>query len=814
MAKKINVKKYELKVKDLYWKCPLSLLRFKDTSKIKPLDSIIGQNRAIEALKLGLNINSPGYNIFVVGKPGTGRLTSVKHLLESINNNKPVPDDILYVHNFKDPDCPIALRMPAGKGKEFQNDMENLIKNLKHDIPKVFESEEYEKQKKALGEKYQSIEKETIRKFENKVKRAGLVVVKVQTDNYTRPDLYPVYKDKPMDWEEFENLTKKGEVPYSEFDKVRKKREKYLEEMDEIIKKTRNLHKELQKELRDLERNFVLPLVNEYIKELKQKYNYPKVDKYLSDVEEDIINNINRFLPPRPQQEQTSFWLSLFQSKDVYKVYKVNVVVDNSELKGAPVIIENTPTYRNIFGTIEKVIDKSGFFYSDFTKIKAGSLLKANGGYLVLNAFDALTEPGVWKALKIALRNKVFELQAYDPYAIITQTYLKPEPIKLDVKVIMIGDINIYYLLYFMDKDFRKIFKVKADFDTQMDRNKENIILYSKFVAKLVKEENLLHFSKSAVAKIIELGIKFSGRKNKLSTKFDLLSDIIREANYWAIQDKSELVEEKHVKKAYKMRCNRLKMLEDKLFELIKDNVLMLDVIGKKVGQINGLAVIDIGDYSFGKPNKITAKVSMGREGVVNIEREVELSGKIHNKGVLILTGFLKDKFAKNFPLTLSATICFEQSYSEVEGDSASLAETYALLSSIANIPLKQEIAVTGSLNQNGYVQPVGGINEKIEGFYNCCKLKGLTGSQGVIIPKANVDDLMLDEEVIEAVKNKQFHIYAIEHIDEGVEILTDLKPGFCRKDGTYTKDSFYHYVYKNLYNLTMNMKKFQAMEE
>ncbi len=500
---------------------------------------------------------------------------------------------------------------------------------------------------------------------------------------------------------------------------------------------------------------------------------------------------------------------------DTFPEFQVNVLVDNSETKGAPVIIETSPTYRNLFGTIERNIDRlGGLWRTDFTKIKSGSFLRANGGYLVLNALDVFIEPGVWVALKRTLRNRTLEMQSFDPFYLFASSALKPEPIEVKVKVVMIGDAYLYYTLYAVDEDFKKIFKIKADFDTVMDKKAETLLQYASFIRKISQDEKLLPFDRSGVAAVIEYGVRLAGRQKKLSTEFHRITDILREASYWAKKEGRNQVTEKHVDQAISEKVYRLKMMEDKIQEMIDEGLILIDAEGAKVGQVNGLSIFDTGEYSFGRPTRITAKTSLGKAGIINIEREADLSGRTHNKGVLILAGYLRGKYAQEKPLTLTASLAFEQSYSGVDGDSASSSEVYAILSSLANVPLRQDIAVTGSINQHGEIQPIGGVNQKIEGFFDVCRSRGLTGSQGVIIPYQNVDDLMLRKEAVEEVKVGKFHIYPIKTIDEGIEILTGLPAGERRADGSYPEGTVNYLVDEKLKELALKIREFEGESE
>ncbi|MDY6974250.1 MAG: AAA family ATPase, partial [Thermodesulfobacteriota bacterium] len=486
---------------------------------------------------------------------------------------------------------------------------------------------------------------------------------------------------------------------------------------------------------------------------------------------------------------------------------------DNSDLKGPPVIIEDYPTYRNIFGSIERIVDRSGVWRTDFSKIKAGSLIRSNGGVLVINLMDAIMEPGVWQALKRALKSEKLEIQTYDPFYLFTTTGLKPEPIDLDIKVVVISDDYLYHLLLHYDEDVKKIFKVRADFDTSMDKNERSIQKFAEFVKIKTDEEKLRPFDRTAVAALVEQAVRMTGRQEKISTSFPAITDLIREADFWAGEENESTVLERHVDKAEAAKIYRSNMIEERLQEMINRGTLMIDVDGESVGQVNGLAVYNLGDYMFGKPSRITASTSMGRAGIINIEREADMSGNTHNKGVFILSGYLRKKYAQDKPLTISASIAFEQSYGGVDGDSASSTEIYALLSSLAGVPLKQYIAVTGSVNQNGEIQAIGGVNQKIEGFYECCLKIGFTGQQGVMIPASNVKDLMLRKNVIEAVRKGQFHIYPVTSIDEGIEILSGKKAGERKSDGAYPKGTINYLVDQRLQELAKGLKDFGNKE-
>jgi ATP-dependent Lon protease len=804
----------EVPVEKLRWRCPPESLPFESTKEVPVCMQIIGQERALKAIRLGLEMESLGYNIFVVGLVGTGRNTTIKCLLEEIDKAGKIPDDMCYLNNFKDPDQPKCVCLPAGQGKAFKKEMDDLIESLKKNIPLIFESEEYQKQRRELVEKHREREKGLVKEFEGRAKKEGFTVVQVQTGPFTRPDVVPMVAGNPMALDQLENLADQGQFSKENFENLKSKYGQLSTEMEQVLKETRKVEKTIQDDLAALDKSATSHRVEGAIGDIREKYKQPKIATYLDEVKENILENPSRFQPKAETPQLPIPGLALPVPVDTFGEFQVNVLVDNSETKGAPVIVETSPTYRNLFGTIERSWGMGGSFRTDFTKIKSGSFLRGNGGYLVLNAIDVFIEPGVWIALKRTLRNRSMEMQSFDPFYLFASSALKPEPIETRVKVVMIGDAYVYETLYAVDEDFKKIFKIKADFDTVMERKEEAQLQYASFIRKVCHDENLLAFDRSGVAAVIEYGVRLAGRQKKLSTEFHRITDIIREASYWAKKDTSDMVYEKHVDQAILEKIYRKKMIEDKIQEMIDDGIILIDSDGSKVGQVNGLSVYDMGEYAFGKPSRITAKTSMGKGGIVNIEREAEMSGRTHNKGVLILAGYLRGKYAQDKPLTLTASLAFEQSYAGVDGDSASSTEVYAILSSLSGLPLRQDTAVTGSVSQNGEVQPIGGVNQKVEGFFDVCRNRGLTGKQGVMIPQQNVDHLMLRKDVVEAVAAGKFHIYPIQSIDQGIEILTGLAAGEKGKDGTYPAGTVNNLVDEKLRELARRMKEFEAGEE
>ncbi|MBN1614438.1 MAG: AAA family ATPase [Deltaproteobacteria bacterium] len=802
----------EVPVEKLRWSCTPESLPFESTEDIQPCVEIIGQERALKAIQLGLEMDSLGYNIFVVGLVGTGRNTTIKCLLENIDKAGQLPDDICYVNNFKDPDQPHCLCLPAGKGKVFKKDMEDLIESLVKNIPLIFEGEDYQKQRRELVEKHRERAKGVIKEFEARAKKEGFTVVQVQVGAFTRPDVVPMVAGNAMPLDQLENLVDQGQYPKETFEQLKSKYVQLATDMEQVMKETRKVEKLIQDELTDLDKSAISHLVADAVGDIKEKYPQPKIQDYLDEARENIMGNPSRFQPKTEPPQAPIPGLVPIQQADTFTEFQVNVIVDNADTKGAPVIIETSPTYRNLFGTIERNIEHLGSMWkTDFTKIKSGSFLRANGGYLVLNALDVFIEPGVWLALKRTLRNRTMEIQSFDPFYLFASSALKPEPIEIKVKVVMIGDAYLYERLYELDEDFKKIFKVKADFDTVMERKDETQRKYAEFIRKICSDEHLLPFDRSGTAAVIEYGVRLAGRQKKLSTEFHRITDILREASYWAGKEGGSRVTEKHVDQAIEEKIYRKKMIEEKIQEMIADGLILIDSEGSRVGQVNGLSVHDLGEYAFGRPSRITAQTSMGKAGIINIERESDLSGRTHNKGVLILAGYLRGKYAQDKPLTLTTSICFEQSYGGIDGDSASSTEVYAILSSLADLPIRQEVAVTGSVNQNGEIQPIGGINQKIEGFFDVCNVRGLTGTQGVMIPHQNIGDLMLRKGIVEAVSQGKFHIYPVQTIDQGIEILTGVPAGQKGINGSYPEGTVNFRVDKKLMDLAKGMKGFEA---
>lgn len=790
----------------LRWKLDPEKIPFKTSNDCKICEGIIGQDRAIRAIQTGLDVKSLGYNIFITGMVGTGRTTTIKQLLEKLEKDEKTPDDILYVNNFKNSDEPMLITLPAGKGRLFKEAMEHLIKMLETNIPELLKSKYYTEKRDSIVESQQRKQKDILKKFEEEVAKEGFSVIQVQMGLFVRPDLVPLIEGKPIPFNNLEAMVREEKFPKEKLEELKSKYEELTDKLEEVFEQMKDIEEKTRQMLNEWDEESITPIIKGAVSEIRSKFESPKISDYLGDVETTLVKNIERFKAQKKEQKEREL-------VDPFLEYRVNLLIDNSESKGAPIVMETNPNYVNLFGAIESTLNRYGLMQTDFTKIKAGSLLKANGGYLVMNALDALVEIGVWPTLKRTLRYQKLEIQNFTSLYLLSASRLKPEPVDINVKVVMIGDATIYNLLYFLDEDFKKIFKVKAEFDSEMAKDAQTVTEYASFIKKITEDDKLLGFDKEGIAAVVEYATRLAGRQKKVSTRFHIIADVIRESSYWAKKEGKKLVSRSHVEKAIEERFERVSLIEDKIQEMIEEGTIMIDTEGKVAGQVNGLSVYSMGEFSFGKPTRITAQTAVGRAGVINIEREADLSGRTHNKGVLILGGYLRGKYAQNKPFSLSASIAFEQSYAGVEGDSASSTEVYAILSSLSKLPLRQDIAVTGSLNQRGEIQPIGGVNEKIEGFFDVCKAKRLTGFQGVIIPQQNVQNLMLRQDVIEAVKEGKFHIFPVETIDEGIEILTGVKAGETKKDGTFEEGTLNHLVDQELARLAKSWKTYAVSE-
>jgi predicted ATP-dependent protease len=784
----------------LRWTCDPSLFHFATTAEIPPLKGIVEQERPARAIRFGLDITSPGYNIYVSGLTGTGKTTVIKTFLEDIAAKMPCPDDWFYVYNFRDPNCPTILHLPAGRAKTLKTEMEDLVRYLKTEIPKAFESKAYEESVNSLLRENQGMQELLLSQLSEKARSEGFEVEITKVG----VSLIPIVEGKPISSEQYEALDAEAKK------QIEVHRSRLDQDIQSFLRLVRDANKESREKLNDMHRKVGLFVVGIRIDAIKEQHaEFPAVVGYLQDVQEYILSNLEDFTEDPSKQESNPSLIRLESPVDSFAKYTINIVVDNTDLKGAPVVIETNPTYYNLFGRVERRA-RFGTLSADFTLICAGSYAKANGGFLVLNAHDVLLNAGAWETLKRTVKNKEVRIEDLaEQFGIVPVAGMHPSPMPTNVKVIMIGHQLIYHELYGLDEDFRKIFKVKADFDSEMARDTQGFDNYTSFISSRCHDEGLLHFEPSGVAGVIEYGAWLVDNQQKLSARLSDIADIVREASYWARTAGKNAVAGEHVQRALDEKCYRSSLIEERIRELITDGTLLVDITGSVVGQVNGLAVIDLGDIRFGRPSRITAKTYMGKEGVVDLERASKMSGKIYEKGVLIISGYLGAKYAQERPLSLAASLCFEQSYEGIDGDSASSTELYALLSSMSGIPIKQGIAVTGSVNQNGQIQPIGGVNQKIEGFFDLCRAKGLTGDQGVMIPVQNVKNLMLKKDVVDAAAAGQFHIYAVSTIDEGIEILTGVPAGDRESGKSCPQGTVHFLVEQRLKEFAEGLQKF-----
>jgi lon-related putative ATP-dependent protease len=792
----------ELSAEKLRRECPTNLMRCETTQGLKPLKEIIGQERAVRALKFGLGIKERGFNVYVAGFPGTGRTTAVKNFLEELARTKPAPYDWCYINNFHNQYEPKALKLPAGIGRHLRDDMATFVAEAQRTLPKAFESEDYGTRKAATIRTVEEERQKLIGQITKQAQEQGFILQASPVGWL----MIPVIKGKPVSDQEFMALEPKTR------EAIEKKRGQLTDQFTSAMRQLRELEGKADEALKKLNRDVALFAIGHMVADLKEEYkDFSDVVTYIDNVQSDILNNLSHFIKETEESPQIPFptrWIK----ETPFKKYEVNVIVDNIDVKGAPVVTEFNPTYQNLFGRVEKEA-QFGTLVTDFTMIRGGSLHKANGGYLILPVEELLRNPFSYDGLKRALENEHIVIEeAEERLGFITTKSLKPEPIPLSVKVILIGDPYLYQQLYSLDMEFNQLFKVKADFDTTMDWTEENTQQYAAFVCTVCEKEGLKHLDGSGLAKLLEHSSRLAEDQQKLSTRFAEVVDTIREASFYASQENSEFVTGPHVKKAIEEKVYRSKLIQDKIQEMIKRGILLIDTEAANVGQVNGLSVIDLGDFEFGMPSRVTASTGLGREGVIDIERESKMGGPIHTKGVLILSGYLNEKFAQDKPLSLSARLVFEQNYEGVEGDSASSTELYAILSALSGLPIKQNLAVTGSVNQKGEVQAIGGANEKIEGFFEVCKAKGLTGKQGVMIPESNVQNLMLKEEIVDAVKEGKFHIFSVKTIDEGIEVLTGVKAGERKKDGAFDEETVNHRVDKRLRQMAEKLREFPAL--
>ena len=781
--------KNELNYKNLKISCDPSIFKFKTTEELDNIETGIGQERGIKALEFGLNVDINGYNLYLEGPAGVGKTMYTKHYLDKISKKQKTPCDWCYIYNFENPNEPIALPLHAGQGKEFKEQMDAFIKDIKNDLKNTFNNEDFEKEKALIAQTYEEKREALMVKLNKKSEKYGFQVKSAQNGIY----MMPIINGKAIEQEEFEKLDDETKQNFEDNSSI------VQEQILQVISEIKNIEQESQKKLSEWQSNVALLTINAHINYIRSKFKRnKKISTFLENIKKDILKNIDYFLA-EPQNETQQMPGPRPEPPKPWENYRVNLFIDNSAQEGAPVIMDSNYSYHNIFGKLEYE-NYYGSLKTDYTMLKPGLLHKANGGYIIFQAHDLIENAVCYEGLKKALRQKQLLIEnTADPRSPMVMVSLKPEPIPLDLKVIIVGDEQIYQTLLAVDYDFRKLFKIKVEFEDSSDNTEENMNKLARFIHGFCEQEQLPHLDPSAVAKIMEYSSRLADNQDKLSTRFNDLAQIIGEAATWAKMKRAKIVTAEFVDMALSERANRIKKYDSMYTEMIKENTLLIDTTGAKVGQINGLTIMNIGDYMFGKPVKITATTYTGKNGVINIEREVDLSGSTHSKGVYILSGYLGEKFAQDIPLSLTASICFEQLYNGVDGDSASSTELYAILSSLSGVPINQSFAVTGSVNQKGEIQPIGGVNEKIEGFFQICKMRGLDGTHSVKIPIQNQKNLNLSNEVVDAVKNGLFHIYAISTIDEGIELLTGVPAGKKDSNGNFPAGTINYLAYEKL---------------
>jgi len=786
----------KLEVDDLAWSCPDDWLESSDSGEIAPSSSIVGQDRAVEAIEFGLAMPGIGYNIFVTGLSGTGRLTTIKRFLEQANGDQAIPDDVCFVHNFRNAEEPRALFLEAGAGRRLRDGMQKLVEELAEDLPEIANDKEFRVRMERAVAGFQRRERKMIEKFDTEVREAGFSMVQIQAGPVTRPEIMPIIEDEPMPVDELQPLVDDGKLEAKQVKSFKATHRKLSEKLRDVFDGVSEMRQKAQVEIERVRRKLLHPTFEGAVRRVLVDVTDERAKPYLDEVQEDLENSVEIFVTEESEP-----------GVDRFSRWRVNLAVDNSDLDGPPVVMETEPTYSNLFGTIERSMLPSGDTTTSLMRIRAGSLLRANGGYLVVNAEDVLMEPRVWPGIKRALRYRRVQIQALESL-MLGAALLKPEPVPLDIKVVVIGDRRIYDMLYRRDTDFSKIFKVLADFDSVIQRTPDHAADILSVLRRVADEEGLLPMDRSGMAAMLEQAVHLGGWRRRFSSRFSDLADLQREAEFQARKDGADAITGAHVGAAEAARARRHGLSEDRTHEVIADGVIHVETEGKVVGQVNGLAVYDLGHHRFGKPSRITARIGLGREGVINVERQAGLSGPIHDKGLNILTGFIRGTFAREIPLTMACSVTFEQSYGGVDGDSASSTEIYAILSALAEIPLRQSVAVTGSVDQYGRIQAIGGVNEKIEGFYRVCKAQGLTGDQGVMIPASNVLDLHLSAEVVDAVRENRFGVWAVESIEDGIEVLTGVAAGEWSDDDGWNPDGVYARCQQRLEDMVRFMRK------
>ena len=766
-------------VNELSWSCPKEWVPWKSSSEVDPAPTIVGQDRAIEAIAFGLGMRSVGYNVFVTGLAGTGRLTTIKQFLEGRADDRPRPDDVCYVFNFLRPEEPRAVFLEAGAGRRFRDCMDDLVRDLSESLPTMAKDQEFRKKIEKAVEGLRKEERETIATFESEVQEAGFALVQIQVGAVGRPEVLPVIDDEPTAMEDLVKSVEAGEMERADLETLKASYDTLKKRLVEVFSVVADLRQQIQKKVEDVQREMLSPAVEDAVDRVRESVNDARVNPFLEALQADLIENMEIFGQTAPDEG------------DLFLRWRVNLVVDNGQGSGLPIILETEPTYTNIFGTVERSLTPSGETTTSFMRIRAGSLMAANGGFLVLNAEDLLMEPRVWPGLKRALKYGRVKIQSMEGL-LLGGAGIKPEEVPLQLKVVVIGDRTVYDALYRYDRDFAKVFKILADFDLVIPAIEDHARSVISVFSKVIEEEELKPMNRTGMLALLQESVRMARGRRKFSSRFSDLSDLLREASWMAEQAGARAINKKHISAAKEAARRRHSLSEDRVHEAVEDGIIRIQTEGSAIGRVNGLAVYDVGHHRFGRPSKISARIGIGREGVINVERQAGLSGPSHDKGIQILTGFLRGTFARTVPLSMACSVTFEQSYGGVDGDSASSTEIYAIVSALADLPLRQDVAVTGSVDQYGAVQSIGGVNEKIEGFFRVCESRGLTGTQGVMMPASDVNDLHLSEAVVKAVKARRFTIWAVESIEEGIEHLTGMPAGTQDENGRWSPESVF----------------------